>query len=221
MPDELRGVVVFGDVVDSRRAAAASTAFLRGLIVEMEACYPAALRLAPPGITQGDELQVLLAIDADPFALVTRACLRPDARSMRWVAVAGGIDPGRGPATERTGAAFLRARSRMERAKSTRDRLAAETGDPGVDLLLADLAPLLPRLLADLTPRQREVARPILVESLRRADVAEQLGISRATVSVMADRARVRELAGLGRALSTLFGAGVSRRDPRAPEVGA
>lgn len=213
-------MVVFGDVVDSRQAAAASTAFLRALIADMDACYPGALRLAAPGITQGDELQALLAIDADPFLLVLRAGLRPDARRMRWVIVAGEVDPGRGPATERTGPAFLRARALMERAKPARDHLVVETGDPGVDPLLADLAPLLPRLLAGLTARQREVARLIVLDGLRRAEVAERLGISRATVSVMADRALVRELAGLGRALATLFAAGAGRHE-RATGAGA
>lgn len=222
MPEGHPGVVVFGDIVGSRRAAAASTAFLRALIAEMDACYPDGLRLAAPGITQGDELQALLSIDADPFALVLRAGLRSDARPMRWVVVAGEVDPGRGPATERTGPAFLRARALMQRAKPTRDGLQVETGDPGVDPVLADIAPLLPRLLADLTARQREVARPLLLDDLRRAEVAERLGISRATVSVMADRARVRELAGLRRALSTLFAAGAAAaHDVPAPGAGA
>lgn len=216
MPDGLAGIVVFGDVVDSRRSAAASTAFLRALIADMDACYPDAQRLAMPGITQGDELQVLLVTEADPFALVMQTGLRADARRMRWVVVAGAIDPGQGPATERTGAAFLRARTLMERAKPTRDRLLVETGDPGVDPVLADLGPLLPRLLADLTPRQREVARPLLLDGLRRAQVADRLGISRATVSVMAERARVRELAGLERALAALFAAGAGRHEPPA-----
>jgi len=211
VPEGVPGVVVLGDVIDSRRAAAASTAFLRGLIAEMEACYPDALRLASPGIAQGDELQALLTIDADPFAIVLRAGVRADARRMRWVVAAGEVDPGHGPATERTGPAFLFARALMERAKPSRDRLLVETGDPDVDPLLADLAPLLPRLLADLTARQREVARAIVLDGLRRAEVAARLGISRATVSVMADRARVRELAGLARALATLFRAGASR----------
>jgi len=204
---------VFGDIVDSRRQAAASTAFLRSLASELESCYPKESRLAQIAITQGDELQGLLVPGTDPFIAVVRAGLRDDARKLRWVIVSGAVDPGRGPATERTGPAFLRARELMERAKSAREPLLAETGDPWTDRVLADLAPVLPRLLGDLTLRQREAARHLVLDGLRRAEVAQRLGISRATVSVMAERARVREIAGVARALATLFAAGSVGRD--------
>ena len=62
------------------------------------------------------------------------------------------------------------------------------TGDEDVDVLLDDLAPVLGRALADLSPAQRRVARLILVDGLRRSEVAERLGVSRATVSVTAER---------------------------------
>lgn len=68
--------------------------------------------------------------------------------------------------------------------------LAIRTGDPRSDELLDSLAPLLAELLAGLTERQRTVARLLLVERLRQADVAQRLGIRRATVSVMAGRLR-------------------------------
>ena len=82
------------------------------------------------------------------------------------------------------------------------------TGDPAADALLADLGPLLPALLDELTARQREVARLILVDDLRRSEAAERLNVSRATVSVIADRARVRHLEGLARALAAMFARG-------------
>ena len=86
-------------------------------------------------------------------------------------------------------------------------------GEERTDALLAGLAPLLADLLADLTDRQRSIARLMLVEGLRQSEVAERLGVSRATISVMAERARIRridELLGVLRRLvhDALAGAG-------------
>jgi DNA-binding CsgD family transcriptional regulator len=195
------GFVVFGDVVRSRVDAPAATAWLRELIDELEVAYPAPARLTPFAFTQGDELQGLLPIEADPFAAVLRGTLGPHALPMRWVVVAGGIDPGRGPATERTGSAFLAARELLEEAATRRDGLLVRVGDQRADDLLDGLAPLLADLLADLTDRQRALARLMLVEHLRQSEVAERLGVSRATISVMAERARIRRIDGLLAAL--------------------
>jgi predicted DNA-binding protein (UPF0251 family) len=206
-------VVVFGDVVGSRRDAAGSTAYLRELCMELEHVYPRVARLAPFGFTQGDELQGLLATNADPFQAVLRAALRPDARPMRWAMVAGPVERGRGPATERTGSAFHEARDLIGRVGVRRDGLAVRTGDAATDGILDDVAPVLSELLAGLTRRQREVGRLIVVEGLRQSEAAARLGISRATVSVIADRARLRHLAALARALATLFQSGVAQAD--------
>lgn len=210
MPEGPRGIVVFGDVVDSRRGAARSTGFLRALREELDEAY-ANERLADVGVTQGDELQLLLAPGSNPIDAVLRAGLRPDARRMRWVAVAGEIDDGTGPAIERTGAAFLTARELIGHAKSRRQALAAQTGDDEADRLLGDLGSLLPILLADLTARQRAAARLILIEGLRRSEVATALRVSRATVSVLAERAHVRELGGLARGVAEMFATGEAR----------
>jgi hypothetical protein len=201
--------VLFGDVVDSRRDPGAS-AYLRGLRDELDAAY-AGRHLAPPGFTQGDEIQLLLAPGADPFEAVVRAALHPGARDLRWAVVAGEVEPGSGPATERSGPAFHAARDLLERAKARREGLLVATGDAEADGLLADLGPLLPALLADLTVRQREVGRLLLVDEIRRADVAERLRVSRATVSVIADRGRIRHVGRLAAALAVLFGDGVAR----------
>ena len=75
---------------------------------------------------------------------------------------------------------------------------------PATDALLDDLAPVLGDLLAELTVRQREVARLMLVDGMRQADVAERLEVKRATVSVLAERARVRRIASLAAALRRL-----------------
>lgn len=202
--------VLFGDVVRSRVDAPAGTAWLRELIGELERVYPPAAREAPFAFTQGDELQGLLSIDEDPFAAILCATLHERALPMRWVIVADVIEPGRGPATERTGPAFLTARRLLERARARRDGLAVHVGDARSDDLLAELAPLLADLLADLTERQRAIARLMLVDGLRQSEVAERLEVSRATISVMAERARIRRIDGLLSALRRIVTEGVA-----------
>ena len=199
------GIVIFGDVVRSRRDAPGSTAWLRTLAAELAEAVPARDRLADFEFTQGDELQGLLAPGVDPFPAILRAGLHPDRRPMRWVVVAGEVDEGRGPATQRTGPAFLRARERLTEAAARRDGLLVESGDPAADALLDDVAPLLAELVGDLTARQRVVARLLLVEGLRRSEAAVRLDVSRATVSVAADRAHVRSIGRLADALGRLL----------------
>ena len=204
---------------DSRRDPG-SSAWLRALRVDLEDAYPRGERLASFGFTQGDEIQGLLAPAADPFRAVLRAALHPDARELRWAIVAGTVEQGSGPATERTGPAFHAARDMLAHAKTGRSGLVAVTGDPESDALLGDLGPLLPALLAELTPRQREIGRLILIDELRRADAAERLHVSRATVSVIADRGRIRHLQGLARAMAALFAQGVERAHGGAVRAG-
>jgi TrfB plasmid transcriptional repressor len=198
-------LVLFGDVIRSRRDSAAATAWLRILTTDLTAAYPEAQRLAPFEFTQGDEIQGLLAPGADPLRAVFRATLHPDAARMRWVVVAGEVDPGRGPATQRSGPAFIAARERLADAATRRELLAVVSGSSATDELLEGLAPLLGELLADLTDRQREIARLILVEGLRRSEAAERLGVSRATISVAADRAHIRSIGELARVVRTLL----------------
>ena len=219
MTDPLVGTVLFGDVVASRRDPG-STAWLRALCGDLDAAYPRAERLAPFAFTQGDEVQGLLAPGVDPFGAVLRAALEPDARTLRWAVVAGEVDPGTGPATERNGVAFVVAREAIARARAHREGLVVITGDAETDGRLADLGPLLAALLADLTDRQREVARLIILDDLRRSEAADHLNVSRATVSVIADRARVRHLQGLARVLSSLFAEG-ARKTATAPATTA
>lgn len=206
----MNAIVLFGDVVDSRRDSPAATAWLRTLADELAGAYPPAARLADFEFTQGDELQGLLAPGADPLVAVVRAWLHPDGLPMRWIAVSGPVDPGRGPATQRTGGAFLRARALADDRARRRDGLLMSSGDPGSDELLDDLAPLLAELLRDLTSRQRTVARLILVDGLRRAEAAERLGVSRATISVVTERAHLRSIERLAARASSLFAAGAA-----------
>jgi len=201
----MEGVVLFGDVVRSRRDSRAATAWLRTLTAELTEAYPPDERLAPFEFTQGDELQGLLTTDADPTVAVLRASLHAAAVPMRWVIVRGSVDPGSGPATQRSGPAFIAARERLAAAATRRERIAVVSGDPETDSLLDGLAPLLGELLADLTDRQRVIARLLLVDGLRRSEAAERLGVSRATVSVAADRAHVRSIGDLARVVRTLL----------------
>lgn len=210
MPGPAIGIVMFGDVIESRRSGGRAAGGLRALAGELDAAY-AEERLARFGFTQGDELQGLLVPTADPFRAVLLAALRPEPIALRWSIAGGPVDPGSGPATERSGPAFVLAREALTQARARRDDLVATTGDPDADALLDDVAPLLAVLLGDLSERQRLLARLLLVERLRKAEAAERLGVSRATVSVLADRGRVREIERLARALGRIVADGVSR----------
>jgi len=201
--DSNQGIVVFGDVVRSRLDPAGSSAWLRDLSAGLQAAF-AHEAIASFGFTQGDELQGLLRPTADPLAVVLRAVLADDARPMRWAVAFGPIEPGQGPATQRTGGAFLAARKGLAENRRLRTSLRISTGSPEVDVLLDDLAPVLGRSLDDLSPAQRRVAGLILVHGLRRSEVADRLGVSRATVSVTADRGGVPSLQRLARAIRTL-----------------
>src|SRR3954447_26499975 len=169
-----RGIVLFGDVADSRVDASRATAWLRTLSRDLDRHY-ANERLAPFGFTQGDEIQGLLTVTADPMVAVLRAALHPHAMSMRWVIVAGRIQAGRGPATQRTGPAFLEARELVAEAKKRRQDLLVRSGDPATDELLDDVAPALAALLGGLTDRQRAIAQLILVDAMRQSDAAQLL----------------------------------------------
>ena len=198
--------MLFGDVIRSRREPIAATAWLRALTADLTGAYPDGDLLARFEFTQGDEIQGLLAVTADPLRAVLRATLHPEAARMRWVVVAGEVDPGHGPATQRSGPAFIAARERLAAAAVRREVLAVVSGDAATDALLEGLAPLLGELLADLTDRQREIAWPILVDGLRRSEAAERLRVSRATISVAADRAHLRGIGELARVVRTLLG---------------
>jgi hypothetical protein len=206
-------LILFGDVVGSRRDSIGSTTWLRELVAELDTAY-GPHRLAPFGFTQGDELQGLLSLDADPLTAVLRAALGPSGRRMRWVVVRGRADPdptgGLAPATERTGEGFVAARAAIQEARTGHERLVIVTGGPDVDSLLANLTPALMDMLDGLTERQRMVARLALIEDLRQSEVADRLKVRRATISVSFNRARVRSLqrlvAGIGRIYASARG---------------
>ena len=210
---EQMGLVLFGDVVGSRRDSVGSTTWLRELVGQLDGAY-AGSRLAPFGFTQGDELQGLLAPEADPIEAVLLAALGSEQRHMRWVAVRGSVDvdPGVGdaPATERTWPAFVAARETIAAARAGRDRLVVVTWQPDVDELLAYLCPALADLLDALTGRQRLVARLALIDDLRQSEVADLLSVRRATISVSFSRARIRSLQRLVAGIRRVYSSGSS-----------
>ena len=195
-------LVLFGDVIRSRRDAPAATAWLRTLHGRpRRRRTPRTMSLAPFEFTQGDELQGLLAPGADPDA--ARSCGRPSIPSARPDALGRRRRrrrprPRAGDAAERPGV-HRRPRAARDRRPPAASGSPSSSGDPATDELLDGLAPLLGELLADLTDRQREIAWPILVDGLRRSEAAERLGVSRATVSVAADRAHLRSIGELAR----------------------
>lgn len=209
----VRAIVLFGDVVGSRRYPGGAASWLDWLTTTLDAHYGAA-RLAAFEFTQGDEIQGLLRPGADPFEAVMLATLAEDAPRMRWVVVAGVVEEGEGPATRRTGPAFIAAREAIGLARQHRDGLAVRTGDLHADELLDCTAPVLADLLERLTPRQRTVARLMLVDGRNQAEVAETLHVARATVSVSSQRAGLRSIDRSLRVVRVLFAEGAQLAPP-------
>jgi DNA-binding CsgD family transcriptional regulator len=213
--NERWGVVVFGDVVGSRRGPSASTGWLDTLCRRLDDTY-GLQRMASFEYTQGDEIQGLLHPDVDPFRAVLAAGLQAHAGkeavpAMRWVAVLGTVNAGQGPATHRTGPAFTSARALVGRARDDRDGLLCRTGDATADAYLAGTTPLLAAIIDRMTDRQRHIARLALIDGLRQSEIAARLDVSRPTVSVSAARADVRNLSRLVEAVRQMWVDGVGR----------
>lgn len=206
--EESAALVIFGDAIGSRKARVETAAWMRDMVSELDEAY-GDVRLAPFGFAQGDEVQGLLAPEADPLVAILQTALNPNARPIRWVCLWGLVDPGDGPATERTGSAFLAARQAIQVARASRERIVIRTGYGAADELLDGMTPALADLLDGLTKHQRLVARMSLLEGLRQADVAERLGIRRATVSVAVGRARVHSIGRLAGAIRSTCAAAV------------
>lgn len=215
-------VALIGEPVGARDPRS-SRGWLARLGYELDELYGAE-RLAPFAAAGGVELRGLLAPSADPVEAVLRGALREEGRRMRWAIVLGPAPVGPSLADEAPGEAFDVARGCLLRARRMHDALTIVTGDPSSDRLLDAIAPVLGDMLARLTARQRTVARLLLIEGRRQAEVAERLGISRQTVSVNVARSRLRSLARLSAAVSAVFAEAArsgapattpSRRDPR------
>ncbi len=209
------GIVLFGDVVSSRAAPGRATRWLQSLSHTLDDDYGPG-RLASFEFTQGDEIQGLLRPGADPFHAVLSSALRPTAGHdaaprMRWVMVYGDVDDGSGPATHRTGAAFVRARDVLDAARDERDLLRCESGDPVMDAYLDGTAPVLAAIIERMTDRQRQVARLAILEGLRRSEIADRLEVTRPTISVSYARGDVRNLERLITVVRAMWTDGVAR----------
>jgi DNA-binding CsgD family transcriptional regulator len=213
--DELEAWVLIGALVEARRDRAEATVWLRSLVTELDEAY-GGLKLAPFGVSQGDEVQGLLVATADPLLAVLRAALRCEPRPIRWVCIQGAVDPGEGSATQRTGSAFLAARAAIEAARAGHERLVIRTGRADADELLDGMTPAMADLLYALTPRQQAVARLALIEGLRQSEVAERLKVRRATISVSFARARVMPLARLAAAMRKAYAGASTDATPAA-----
>ncbi len=206
---------MFAVAVDELRDPAGAPlgeAGLRRLAALLEAaCEPA--WMARFAVRDGS-LVGLLAADADPLRPILVAGLLPDAPHGRWAIAAG--------AGSNEAALVRRALEALAVARASRDALIVRTPEAGADRLLDAIAPLLLELVGELTERQRELARLLLVAGRRQADAADLLGVSRATVSVMAARGRVRAIHRRAGAVRVIVAAALaaSRAAP-APDVSA
>ncbi|MFM2105894.1 MAG: hypothetical protein RL338_926 [Chloroflexota bacterium] len=147
----------------------------------------------------GVETPATIARDGDALRGYLAASLEPHPVLLRWAIVVR-------PAPADEAALLSAARDLLVEARRDRERLAIRTGDTAADALLDALAPLLGDLLVDLTQRQREVARLILVDGLRQSQVAARLGVARATISVMTARGHLRSIARLVTAIRLVVG---------------
>lgn len=139
-------------------------------------------------------------VDPDePFRALLATWLDPAVPAARWAVTVGGIAD---------------SEAALDAASAARELLVVRTGSAAADTMLADLAPVLGRLLDDMTPSQRRLARLLLLDGHRQADAAEILGISRASVSVAHGRARIHEVRLMLRAVQACWAAG---RAPQAP----
>jgi predicted XRE-type DNA-binding protein len=222
-----QGVVLFGDVVGSRKDAARAARWLADLSIDLDAAY-GALRLADFEFTQGDEIQGLLTPGADPLRAILLSTLHPHGVGtgvprMRWVVVLGHVDKGQGPTTHRSGEAFVAARALLGRARDDRDGLLCQTGDPVADAYLAGTAPLMAAIIDRMTDRQRQIARLAIIDDLRQSEIAERLDVARPTVSVSFARGEIRNLARLVTSVRAIWADGVARvlSQPAAPDGSA
>jgi RNA polymerase sigma factor (sigma-70 family) len=200
-------IALLGEAIGPRRDPRSSRGWLARLGHELDDHYADEL-LLPFAAAGGVELRGLLRATADPLAAVLRGALGPEARRMRWAIALGAAEPGETLMDDVAGEAFELARGALERARRHHDALILVTSDPAANGLLEALGPVLGDTLARLTARQRTVARLMLVEGRRQAEVAEELGVSRATISVNVARSRLRSMTRLVAATNAIFASG-------------
>ena len=208
-------IVIAAEAVNARAPAGArSTEPLEALAAAIREAGPIRGGLVPFTHVDG-RLVAADPVGADPLAAVLVGSLRDGVPPVRWGIVvddtgrwrtAGPVPPARDDG--RAARALLDiAGPALDIARSRRELLVIRTGDPGADGLLDATAPLLAGLLGELSPRQRILARMLLLDGLRQADAADVLGVSRATVSVMVARGRIRAIERLAGAVRAIVAA--------------
>ena len=212
-------MVLFGDVVHSRRCRRRlPPPGLSSCRLGLDDRYRDE-RLAEFEFTQGDEIQGLLA----PRPTRSPPCCTPRSNAT----------PARRRAADALGrsrpAAWIRATARRRVEPATRSsgstgiRVPSEPGRMAfaVEPVMrtqthcsTDWRRCSHRIIDAMTDRQREVARLALVEGLRQSEIADRLGVARATVSVSWARGGVRNLGRLVRAIRAIWSEGVERAAP-------
>lgn len=198
MPAPALVLAMCADVVGSRAQPGRAEAFVGRLPAILAAAAGSGV-VRPFVAARGDEVEGTLVPGADPFRPIVAAALDPHGLPLRWAVVAGEGDVAR-----------TRAVAELPQLRARQERLVVVSGDPRTDALLADLAPLLDALVGDMTARQRDIARRILIEGRRQAAVAAELQVSRATISVAVARGRVRDLERAMRGLHGLLLGGIA-----------
>ena len=199
--------LLIGEAVETRKAPPGSGSWLASLARELGRL--SGERAILPFEDAGSFVLGVLTPGSDPLRPVLEAALAEIRRPMRWAIVLESLEaPADAARSEPT---LARARSALALARSGRERLLIQTGEAESDGLLAAMAPALVELLDGLTPRQRMVARLALLEGLRQVDVADRLGVRRATVSVSFARARILPLGRLIGAIGSACSAAAAR----------
>ena len=158
-------IAVLVDVVGSRTLGIDHVAWLEDLAESLNVHYSGRGNLlADFARTRGDEIEGLLAVGADPFDAILLGSLGHRVGTkvvpVRWVAAAGMVRAGSGPASRRDGQALWAAQDALT-ALRERDAepygIELRTGSPSPDEILSHLVPWISEELRGLTDNQRRL----------------------------------------------------------------
>ena len=218
--EETAALILLGEVAGSHHDGSGSTPWLRSLASELDEAYGPE-RLAPFEVSEGGVLAGRLTWTADPLVAVLHGALGSGSPPLRWICVRSCPDTLDGAAGDAGLPGSAAAFEALKVARVGHEQLVLRTGRADIDRLLADMTPALVGMLGDLTARQRDVARMALLEGLRQSEVAQRLGVRRATVSVSFARARIQSLAALVSAIRRVFSSAGSAAVEVAPTAGS
>ena len=217
--EETPTLILLGEVAGTRQDGSGSTAWLRSLASELDEAYGSE-RLGHFDLSESGILAGRLTGTADPLVAVLHGALGPGSRPIRWICVRSCPDGHDGKFDVAGLPGSAAAFDALKAARAAHEMLVLRTGRSDIDRLLADMTPALTGMLGDLTARQRGVARMALLEGLRQSEVAQRLGVRRATISVSFARARIQSLAALVSAVRRVFSSAGSAAVEVAPKAG-